>query len=404
MAEASKDDSEYGDLDDMGGNSPEDTDTLEEKAVVTKMMILLKAKGYRVIAPGSVMAKEQPSSAERPIPPAFGLPKPDWRTPAKPTPVCPTGRTPLSSSFMGQQPPSTGHDRPTTSFNPIPKLSTFSGKEAKGDVDFDLWINEVKCLLRDPHYDADIVGQAIRKSLRGEAARIAMHLGEGALPIDIVSKLITSYGSVLSEQQIMQTFYMARQQDSESIASWACRLEDLVFQAESRKYITKDHGNQMLIQKFWAGLTSEKVRSATRHKLESISSFNALVTAVRAVEQELLLDRKSVATVKQHQQQTSPDGDFALLAKQLIDRMEKLETKVNTTPQEDSPFHQLLQRMDKLEAKLSPGNASQSGDKPQASQSRNKTWKCYRCGQEGHIALGCRVHLNKNGQLPGDKQ
>ena len=233
-----------------------------------------------------------------------------------------------------------------------------------------------------------------------------MHLGEEATPLDIVSKLISVFGSVLSEQQIMQTFYMANQQDSETIASWACRLEDLIFQALSRKYIGKERGDQMLIQKFWSGLRCEKVKSATRHKMDTFSSFDSLVAEVRSVEQEMLLEKKSNSTVKQHQQQTTSGADFNLLAQQLITRMAKLEASVTTTPKETiDPMQQLLQRMDKLEAKLQPsGHMMKQSDKPVEPQPSKKTWKCYRCRKEGHIAVGCRTPLNANDQLAGGRQ
>ena len=386
----------------------EGDDATTEEELIAKMTRLLKERGYRVVAPGNVVARERASTSETPFPPQYRLPTPQWNTPSK-SPAMEADRNshPLASTPENHGPVGSQEHSRMGIFQSAPKLSTFSGKVNKGEVDFDIWSNEVKCLLRDPHYDVHTIGQAIRRSLRGEAAHIALHLGEEATPIDIMSKLISVFGSVLSEQQIMQTFYLANQQDSESIASWACRLEDLVFQAQSRKYISKERGDQMLIQKFWSGLHSEKVKSATRHKLETFSSFDSIVTEVRLVEQEMLLKKKSNTTVKQHQQQTTSCTDFNSLAQQLITRMAKLEASVNTTSKEASdPIQQLLHRMDKLEAKLQPDSQStKSSDKSLKSQPVRKTWTCFRCGQEGHIAVGCkRTKLNENGQLPGGKQ
>lgn len=55
-----------------------------------------------------------------------------------------------------------------------PKISFFSGENAKGGLAFDLWKYEVKCLIMDKSYYSDVVGNSIKNSLRGEAGRVAM--------------------------------------------------------------------------------------------------------------------------------------------------------------------------------------------------------------------------------------
>ena len=58
----------------------------------------------------------------------------------------------------------------------IPRISVFTGENTKGELSFDLWKYEVKCLLMDKTYSPDIIASAIKKSLRREASRVVMRL------------------------------------------------------------------------------------------------------------------------------------------------------------------------------------------------------------------------------------
>ena len=76
----------------------------------------------------------------------------------------------------------------TVSSNYIPKISTFSGDGSKQDTLYDQWKYEVECLIRE-QYKESSVAQAIRRSLKGDASRVAMRLGPEVKISEIMEKM-----------------------------------------------------------------------------------------------------------------------------------------------------------------------------------------------------------------------
>lgn len=73
----------------------------------------------------------------------------------------------------------------------FPKLPFFSGESGK-DTDYDHWIYEVECLIATKTHSHDVILQAIRKSLKGEAAIISMKLGPHADFQELLSLLFST--------------------------------------------------------------------------------------------------------------------------------------------------------------------------------------------------------------------
>lgn len=61
----------------------------------------------------------------------------------------------------------------------------------------------------DKKYSSDVIGSAIKKSLRGEAGRVAMRLGPSASISDLMNKLESVYGTVELREGILAQFYSA---------------------------------------------------------------------------------------------------------------------------------------------------------------------------------------------------
>ncbi len=62
-----------------------------------------------------------------------------------------------------------------------------------------------------------------------------------------------------SGEAITQQFYTEQQKAGESVAAWACRLEDILQRAVELGHVSVIAKNDMLRNKFWTGLASEKV-------------------------------------------------------------------------------------------------------------------------------------------------
>ena len=91
----------------------------------------------------------------------------------------------------------------------LPRLAVFSG-DGK-DVSYEHWRFEVRGLQRDAVYSDAIILQAIRRSLRGKAADVILHLGEDVQITQILGKLDQIFGNVLPSENILEKFYIARQ-------------------------------------------------------------------------------------------------------------------------------------------------------------------------------------------------
>lgn len=198
-----------------------------------------------------------------------------------------------------------------------PRLSTFSGDStAKGDISFNLWRYEVVCLQKDAIHSKDVILQAVRKSLRGGGGRIAMRLGTSADLDTILHKLDGVYGMVEAAETLISEFYAAQQGKDEEVATWGCRLEDLLDKAKRQGQVAEKDMDQMLRNKFWMGLRPE-LKVSTRHKFDAIKEFDELRIQIRRIEHEckVMQDHESNVSSKPGNTTVSakmskiPDGD-----------------------------------------------------------------------------------------------
>lgn len=176
-----------------------------------------------------------------------------------------------------------------------PRVSSFSGDSVKGDSPFDLWKYEVNCLVREGVHTHDSILQAVRRSLKGEAGRIAMRLGPDVTINSIIAKLQGVFGIVESSETLLANFYAAKQHDDETVVSWGCRLEDLLDRAQELGVVEQDNVNEMLRTQFWRGLT-RNLKDASRYKFDSIKDFDKLRIELRTIEQEYKIDQAGIAT------------------------------------------------------------------------------------------------------------
>ncbi|MEW8545302.1 MAG: hypothetical protein AB2693_17405, partial [Candidatus Thiodiazotropha sp.] len=160
----------------------------------------------------------------------------------------------------------TNTDRKITCENPflIQKISQFSGEDPKpkNEASYEEWRYEVNC-LRKEHKETDIA-QAIRKSLRGQAKKVLLPLGASASIADIMTKMEGVFGNVATGESVLREFYTATQNQDETVASWGLRLEELLQKAIDKGHLKPDEKNDMLREKFWRALRSDRLKNATR--------------------------------------------------------------------------------------------------------------------------------------------
>ncbi len=125
-------------------------------------------------------------------------------------------------------------------------VTPFSGTEPvpKNECSFELWTLEVESLISI--YPDYLVSHAIRHSLRGEARRVLLPLGPQATTQDIMDKMESVFGNVVSGESVLQQFYSSRQDDRESVTSWGLRLEETLQKAIRKGQIKPTQRNEML--------------------------------------------------------------------------------------------------------------------------------------------------------------
>ncbi|XP_067664260.1 uncharacterized protein [Haliotis asinina] len=354
-------------------------------------------------------------------------------------------------------PPSTSHSNPTSvSYQHFPRLPLFSGEHGK-DTEYDLWRYEVDCLLESKTYSTDVVLQAIRKSLKGEAALVSMKLGHKATTAELLSKLWSAFGTLRSSSSLLSEFYSTSQRDDEDVAAWSCRLERLLFQLTELKNISREEQDEMLRSRLWDGLHSS-LKTLAGYKYDAISNFDDLRLCLRELEfdlhrgkQDTTKSKPKSATVKlATTTETDKDRDLLELRGMMTDlkaeisKIKEQQTEISAHVYQSQSFTQpSLERYDDRqlqshtwrgrgrEPKRGRGkqfgqntswSREQSGDVQhgaaaphyqhpclQQSQSSGRRstsqWDstqpqgrntpiCYRCGYPGHLAYGCRILLD----------
>lgn len=220
-----------------------------------------------------------------------------------------------------------------------PKLPVFSGQENKGDVTYEVWSYEVKCLQNSLTVPNHILLQAIRTSLRGDARSMITSLGENATVADILNKLDGYYGLVSTCETLMQNFFSDFQKESETVVQYGSRLEQTLSRALRDSNMEQPARDAMLRSKFWTGLSNRQLKNSTRHLFDSVKDFQLLLREIRKVEQEEATDIHPAGKQKiaqQHYGQTSDLPDTAQLSKQLSEMMEKMkamEKKIDSQQQ-----------------------------------------------------------------------
>jgi hypothetical protein len=178
-------------------------------------------------------------------------------------------------------------------------------------------------------------------------------LGEKASVDDVLDKLDILFGEVSDNGMIMQEFFNAFQKSDENATTFGCRLEGMLQNAIDNGYLDRNTKNDLLRHKFWTSLSSDKLKSQTRHKYDTIRSYDRLLLEIRKVEKELSINRCSTESDKKaskaqvekskkvQQYGISVEDDVEKRFDRKIERLQKdLEGKI------EDKFDQILKRLD----------------------------------------------------------
>ena len=328
-------------------------------------------------------------------------------------------------------PPPPTKDKPVTVTSQPPRVNCFSGTVHKGETSYDLWRYEVRCLLKDPTYTKVMKDNAIRRSLRGEAGRVAMHLGIDASMEQVLEKLDSIFGTVDNKEELMAEFYGARQKEDEDITSWSCRLEDIIGKGLEKGLVQQTEVNKMLHSMLWTGLRQD-LKDISGYKYETIKDFDTLRVALRQIEKEHPPHKSNTKSAKPNTSKfATPSADSSDIVElkgmvqQLTQKVTNMEQqgypqpyynrgrytrgnrgnrgntwnsrppRQNTQQRQYSTQYQHPPTSQRTDWSSSTPQQQQQQQQPQQQDtSTNQEIQCRRCGQYGHIQIGCRVRMD----------
>ena len=241
------------------------------------------------------------------------------------------------------------------------RLPVFSGNDGKTDSSFAHWKFEVQCLMHDNTVKEHVLLQSIRRSVKGTAADVLLHLGQNVSVKEIVTKFDIVFGDIICTEQVLELFYSAKQEPKESVAMWGCRVEDYLDRAKKSGSITNNVADGMLRSKFWSGMTNVNVKQALRHHYDSDVPYNQLFKFARSIENEFQTSGQKVKC-----QQVS-------------------EVKKSGNPSDcksvscsDDKLDKVLQELKKLDKRLT-----------RLEKSRPQGRQCFCCGSKDHMIHDC---------------
>ena len=295
-----------------------------------------------------------------------------------------------------------------------PRISIFYGEPGKGEAPYDLWRYEVDS-LRKSKFQPHIIDMAIRRSLKGDAARVAMRLGPDASLEFLLAKLETTYGLSIQNDRLMAEFYSAKQKPEEDVTAWANRLEDLLYKAGQRHLISPPERNEKLCSMFWSGLKKE-LKDISGHLHYIIKDFDTLKKEMRELESDVQREVKT-ATAKmmstKEPSQDQPEKDLTAIIQQMAADIQSLKDDRNRPQQQkprsswrgtgNRPYRSTnrYREQGRGQYQRSEGYQTTRNNLPPPVERRQHNSNeprpeivCWRCGQTGHVKLGCRVRMD----------
>ena len=370
-----------------------------------------------------------------------GLPPPlPFATPVKATPSKP----PTSALFMKTEDTTAGTSTPvTTSSSPFlpsagtsaagtivatrkPWLIKFAGVNSEGYI---LWRHQLRSLIANNHLASDIA-DAIRSSLHGKAGDIVANLGTDASVDDIIRKMDSMYGEVDEEEDLLHVFYGARQEPNESVADWGYRLETTIALLKNQGPLPRPE-NQMLRNRLWKGLRKD-LQDLSGYKYDQVDDFDELRIVLRRIEKQqqdrsAAPEKKPRSTTAKSAQPSSDTNDLRIMLQKLTDDVKALkddrygnrnDNKGRNNANRDRYDRENQRRNESMSGGTSdyrkrghrgyPSETShnnvddrqsyryhpQPHQQPSQVQDDRRVPTCYRCGQPGHIVIGCRVRTD----------
>ena len=258
------------------------------------------------------------------------------------------------------------------------RVTTFSGTSK--DCSYEQFRHDVHYLLKQGCPDVMVLN-AIKRSIKGQAQEIVLHMGEDATVADILSRYEIMFGDVNPPHVLLAQFYAASQSPGESMTDWYSRLEDLATRItrKDNNVISPNNYDILVNTQFWTKLHNGQMRNALRHKFDALVNSPQLIVEARKVESEF-----STPEVQANQLNSDVSSTIQQGFEQLNSRLTALERRVG------------LQSTTPVERSLPNPRQGKT-----ANRGPRKQLTCFKCHKLGHIARECTLNSQGSGQGSG---
>ena len=278
---------------------------------------------------------------------------------------------------------------PYQQYGPRPNLPQFSGENRSGEVTFDVWKYDVRCLIHEEAYPLYAIRQSIRNSLRGKARSILVSMGEDVTPESIVQKMESIFGNARDKEALLETFYKQSQTSDESVAEYGMRLENLLQIPVERGLLSIDERNTMLCSKFSSGLKDPLLQSSIRFKYENVKDFDTLLREARTVELQL---QPTSATPASHTDTKASNKQQSASHTSLDDIAKKLEALTSTV-------HHLQTQMNQVKGDRDHQRSPAYQQPDTYGNYGNDDYSGYYRGRSGYRGYGGQGRSNDRGRF-----
>ncbi len=274
----------------------------------------------------------------------------------------------------------------------------------------------MKYLIETTSMPTELQFSTIVRYLGGAARKLVLNLHPtNQTPSHAFAELKAQFGDIFLTGDPLASFYERVKLPTELPSIYAVELEATLRTIEEKSTLSRPfpNRNSMLTQQFMRGVKDEKVTQRLAPMKPWEMTFRGLQIEPRQLERESRIAAAAKTGAKlqtqqsqqirppynQHSSTKMPDAKV-LERNQQMDRNPKQSTDHDVLQDLLATVHQLALKVEQI-SKVP--RRPQQPRKDQLSTGQ-RVFFCHRCGNEGHIAKGCRsVPLNTNGPRPMGK-